>query len=68
MKIDSAGNLFCTGPGGIHVFDSTAQCLGVIRPPERPANFVWGGGDRRSLFMTAITSLFRLKTKIAGQA
>jgi gluconolactonase len=68
MKVDSAGNLFCTGPGGIHVFDSTARCLGVIRPPERPANFVWGERDGRSLFMTAITSLFRLKTKIPGHA
>lgn len=66
MKVDSAGNLFCTGPGGIHVFDANAHCLGVIRPPERPANFAWGGADRCSLFMTAITSLYRLKARVPG--
>lgn len=68
MKVDSAGNLFCTGPGGIHAFDSAARCLGVIRLPEKPANFVWGGDDHRSLFVTATTSLYRLRTKVAGRA
>ncbi len=67
MKIDSAGNLFCTGPGGIHVFDSTARCLGVIRLPEKPANFCWGAEARRSLFVTATTSLYRVRTKIPGR-
>ena len=68
MKVDSAGNLWCTGPGGIHVFDSDAHCLGVIRLPEKPANFVWGGEDRSSLFVTATTSLYRVRTKVPGRA
>jgi gluconolactonase len=68
MKVDNAGNLWCTGPGGIHVFDSDAHCLGVIRLPEKPANFVWGGEDRSSLFVTATTSLYRVRTKVPGCA
>jgi gluconolactonase len=67
MKADSVGHLYCTGPGGIHVFDRDAQCLGVIRLPEQPANFVWGEGDLCSLFATARTSLYRLRTKVPGQ-
>lgn len=67
MKVDSAGNLWCTGPGGIHVFDSNARWLGVIRLPEKPANFVWGGDDRRSLFVTAATSLYRVRTNVPGR-
>ena len=45
MKIDSAGNLYCCGPGGIHVFAPDAICLGVIKVPEYTANFCWGDGD-----------------------
>ena len=53
MKIDSAGNLFCCGPGGIHVFAPDATCLGVIKVPEYTANFCWGDDDFKSLFITA---------------
>ena len=36
MKIDSEGNIYCCGPGGIHVFDPQATCLGVIRCRNTP--------------------------------
>ncbi len=45
MKIDSRGNLYCTGPGGIHVFDASGAILGVIRTPENCANFTFGDDD-----------------------
>jgi gluconolactonase len=67
MKIDSEGNLLSCGPGGIHVFDPDANCLGVINVPEYTANFCWGGDDMRSLFITASTSLYRMKMKVPGQ-
>jgi gluconolactonase len=67
MKIDSASNLFCTGPGGIHVFGADATCLGVIRMPEVAANFTWGDADLRGLFVCASTSLYRVRLKTPGQ-
>jgi len=67
MKIDSAGNLFCTGPGGIQVFDRSAACIGVIAVPEGAANFCWGGKDLRELFITATTSLYRLRVLVPGR-
>ncbi len=67
MKIDSAGNLFCTGPGGIHVFAPDAGCLGVIRLAEVPANFTWGDADLRSLFVCASTSLYRVRLQVPGR-
>jgi len=67
MKIDSAGNLYCCGPGGIHVFDPKATCLGVIRVPEYTANFNWGDADLKSLFITASTSLYRIRVKVPGR-
>ncbi len=66
MKIDSAGNLYCCGPGGIHVFAPDATALGVIQAPQPAANFCFGGDDRRSLFITAGTSLYRTRVKIPG--
>jgi gluconolactonase len=66
MKMDSAGSLFCTGPGGIHVFAPDAACLGVILVPEPPANFTWGGEDMRSLFITARTSLYHARVNAPG--
>jgi len=67
MKLDSAGYLYCTGPGGVHVFDPAGVCLGVILTPERPTNFAWGDTDRRSLFITAQTSLYRTRVKTPGR-
>ena len=68
MKIDSAGNLYCCGPGGIHVFAPDATALGVIKAPENAANFCWGDGDMRSLFITASTSVYRCRVKVPGRA
>jgi len=66
MKIDSAGNLYCTGPGGIHVFDRGGRCLGVILTPERPTNLAWGDDDWRTLYITAQTSIYRTRLKTPG--
>jgi gluconolactonase len=67
MKVDRAGNLYCTGPGGVHVFAADATCLGVIALPEAVANFTWGDDDLCSLFLTASTSLYRIPVKIPGK-
>jgi len=68
MKIDSGGNLYTCGPGGIHVFDPQAKCLGVIQVPEYTANFNWGDADLKSLFITASTSVYRIRVKVAGRS
>ena len=66
MKMDSEGNIYCCGPGGIHVFDPQATCLGVIGMPEYTANFCFGESDFRSLFVTASSSIYRLRVKVPG--
>ncbi len=67
MKIDSAGNLFSCGPGGVHVFDPEGVCLGVIRMPEHTANFTWGGDDLRTLYITASSSLYSVRVTVPGR-
>ena len=66
MKIDSEGNLCTTGPGGIHYFSPNATSLGVIYVPQGVANFVWGEDDLRSMFITASTSLYRVRVRVPG--
>lgn len=66
LKVDENDNVYCCGPGGLHVFAPDATCLGVIRVPEVLANFTWGGADLRSIFLTASTSLYRVRSQTAG--
>jgi gluconolactonase len=66
LKIDTHGNLWATGPGGVWVFTPEGKHLGTIKPPEQPANCAWGD-DGTTLYMTACTSLYRIKTSATGQ-
>jgi gluconolactonase len=66
MKVDAEGNLFCTGPGGLHVFAPNGQLLGVIRVPEVAANFNWGDADKRTLYICATSSLYSCRTLVPG--
>ena len=66
MKVDEAGHLYVTGATGVWVFEPDGTWLGVIATPERPANCAWGDDDRKSLYITAKTSLYRIRTKVAG--
>lgn len=65
MKVDAAGNIFCTGPGGIWVCRPTGALLGRVHLPELPANLAWGD-DWCTLFVTARTSVYRLRTRTQG--
>lgn len=66
MKVDSAGNVYSTGPGGLWIVASGGEILAQVRLPERTANCAWGDGDGRSLFVTATSSVYRIRTLIAG--
>jgi sugar lactone lactonase YvrE len=69
MKLDSQGNLYVTAntAEGLWVYDKTGTLLGFIGLPESPANCAWGGDDWQTLFVTAQTSVYRLRMKVAGQ-
>ncbi len=66
MKIDAHGNVYLTGPGGIWIFDTSGEHLGVLQTPERAANLGWGGDDWSTLFITASTSLYSIQCKVSG--
>jgi gluconolactonase len=66
MKVDQHGNIFVTGPRGIWVWDKAGHHLGTIVMPEQPANLAWGDADYGTLYITATTSVYRLRTKTHG--
>lgn len=69
LKTDSAGHVFCAGPGGVHVYHpADGTCLGVIQTPAFCANFTWGGDDFRTFFLTSSTGLYRTRLKVPGIA
>ena len=68
MTVDVHGNLFVCDPNGkkIHIFESSSNYIGNINIPERVANCTFGGENKSDLYITASTSLYRLKTLTRG--
>jgi gluconolactonase len=62
LKIDSRGNVFATGPGGLWIFDSTGKVLGRIKLPEASANCAFSP-DEKTLYITADMYLLRVKMR-----
>ena len=67
MKVDARGRAFCTGGGEICVFEPDGTHIGTIRLPETAVNLAFGGDDLRTLFVTAVTSIYSLRVKTPGQ-
>jgi gluconolactonase len=66
MKVDEKGNVYSTGPGGVWIFSPEGKPLGTIVMPEKSSNVAWGGPDRKTLYITASTSIYRIHLEIAG--
>lgn len=66
MKISTQNHLLCNGPGGVHVFNSDAELLGVLLTPEKSTNFSFGGPSHTQLFITASTSVYVIDLLVAG--
>ena len=66
MKVDSLGNIYSSGPGGLWVFSKEGKHLGTIKPGEAPANCAWAE-DGKTLYITARTSVYRIHLSVAGE-
>jgi gluconolactonase len=68
MKVDTEGNVYCTGPGGIHVIAADGSLLGRIRFAEHCTNMAFGGEDWKTFFVTTYSSVYRTRVGVAGVA
>ena len=66
LKVDAAGRIYSTGPGGIWIWDSDESFIGLLELAELPANLGWGGDDYTDMYVTARTSVYRLRVKTPG--
>ncbi len=69
IRCDASGNVWSSAGDGVQVFNPAGERLGRILVPETPANLCFGGVDdagRHDLYMTAHTSLYRVKVTAAG--
>jgi hypothetical protein len=66
VAADGAGNVYLAN-GQIFVFDRSGKAVGRIDVPERPIQLLFGGGDRRTLFVLTHHTLYAVRTKAPGQ-
>ena len=66
IKVDVEGTLYVCGPGGIWVISPAGEQLELIELPEAPHNLAFGGADGRDLYVTALTSVYRLRSDVPG--
>jgi gluconolactonase len=67
IKVDKNGNLFVSAPGGVWILTPAGKLLGKIVTPERPANMAWGDEDGKTLYMTAHSSLYKIRVNTGGK-
>ncbi len=67
MKVDVQGNIYSTGPGGIWIFSPEGKHLGTVRVPERAGNLAFGDADRKTLYITASSHVYRVRVNVPGQ-
>jgi gluconolactonase len=66
IKVDAEGNLYVCGPGGVWILSPEGEHLGTLRLPEAPHNLAWGDGDGRTLYVCALTSVYRIRLNVPG--
>ena len=66
MKVDKAGNLYVSGPGGLWILSPEGKHLGTIIGPKHPHNFAWGDADGKTLYLCARSGLYRIRLNVEG--
>jgi gluconolactonase len=66
VKVDTKGNVYVSGPGGLWIFSAAGRHLGTVVMPKHPHNMAWGGTDGKTLYLCARSGLYRMTLGIAG--
>jgi gluconolactonase len=65
LRVDERGNVFATGPGGVHIYAPDGTLLGRVDTGRATANCAFGG-DGSDLYITAGTYIVRIRTRTKG--
>ena len=66
LRVDVKGNIYSAGPGGVWIISPAGKHLGTIKVPEVTSNVAWGDADGKTLYITASTSVYRVRLNVAG--
>ncbi|MDG2219750.1 MAG: SMP-30/gluconolactonase/LRE family protein [Rubripirellula sp.] len=66
MALDTEGNLYITTNLGVEIISPTGEHRGLVVFPQQPANVTFGGEDRKTMYVTARSALYRIRMPIAG--
>jgi gluconolactonase len=66
IRCDADGRVWSSAGDGVRIYDVTGKLLGTIAVPEVPANLCFGGADRKTVFITARTSLYAIEVRVKG--
>lgn len=67
LAVDDAGNVYAAFAAGVRVFKADGSMRGSLAVPEQPANLGFGGSDRKTLFISARTSLYQVTLRVPGR-
>ena len=66
MKVDMEGNVYVTGAGGLWIVDPVGNHIDTLKFPEQPSNLAFGDSDMMSIYVTARTSIYKIRTNVPG--
>ncbi len=66
LRVDTKGNLYETAPGGVWVISPKGKHLGTIRAPEQSTNIGFGDADKKTLYIAARTSIYKIRVNTPG--
>lgn len=66
FRVDRAGRIYTSSDDSIQVVSPDGRLLGKIYVPERISNCTFGGVDEDVLYITATTSLYRIRLATRG--
>ena len=66
MKVDTLGNIWLTGPGGIWVFTPEGEAVAILHCPASVGNFCFGGKEGRTLFICASSAVYKTDIGVEG--
>ena len=66
LRVDTKGNLYETGPGGVWIISPDGRHLGTIRAPEQSTNIGFGDADKKTLYIAARTSIYKIRVNMSG--
>jgi gluconolactonase len=66
IKVDTSGNIWESGPGGIWIVSPQGKHLGTIFTPTIVGNLEFGDPDHKTLYIAARPNVYKIRLNVEG--